>query len=74
MVIARLSMKFGKVGKAAAHAVYIVREAQYANRLQNGERLEAKETGNLPAWAEDQPNCFWQAADVYEWANCPPSR
>ena len=69
MALARLSMKFGKVGKAAAHAAYIAREAQYAHRLQNGERLEAKATGNLPAWAEDQPNRFWQAADAYERAN-----
>jgi hypothetical protein len=69
MAIARLSMKFGKAGKAAAHAAYIAREAQYAHRLQNGERLEAKETGNLPAWAEAEPNRFWHAADTYERAN-----
>ena len=69
MALARLSMKFGKVGKAAAHAAYIAREAPYAGRLNKGERLEAKATGNLPAWAEDQPNRFWQAADAYERAN-----
>ncbi len=62
-------MKFGKVGKAAAHAAYIAREASYAGRLHKGERLEAKATGNLPAWAEDQPHRFWQAADAYERAN-----
>ncbi|MEI2781252.1 MAG: MobA/MobL family protein [Candidatus Competibacter sp.] len=69
MALARLSMKLGKAGKAAAHAAYIAREAQYAHRLQSGERLEAKETGNLPAWAEDRPNLFWQAADRHERAN-----
>jgi len=69
MALARLSMKLGKAGKAAAHAAYIAREAQYAHRLQNGERLEAKETGNLPAWAEAEPNLFWQAADRHERAN-----
>jgi hypothetical protein len=69
MAIARLSMKLGKAGKAAVHAAYIAREAQYAHRLQNGERLEAKETGNLPAWAEAEPNRFWHAADTYERAN-----
>ena len=46
MALARLSMKFGKAGKAAAHAAYIAREAQYARRLHHGEGLEAKETGN----------------------------
>ena len=62
-------MKFGKVGKAAAHAAYIAREASYAGRLHKGERLEAKATGNLPAWADAQPHRFWQAADAYERAN-----
>ena len=69
MALARLSMKFGKVGKAAAHAAYIAREAQYARRLHHGEGLEAKETGNLPAWANTEPNRFWQAADTHERAN-----
>jgi hypothetical protein len=69
MALARLSMKFGKAGKAAAHAAYIAREAQYARRLHHGEGLEAKETGNLPAWADTEPNRFWQAADRHERAN-----
>jgi hypothetical protein len=69
MALARLSMKFGKAGKAAAHAAYIAREAQYARRLHHGEGLEAKETGNLPAWADTEPNRFWQAADTHERAN-----
>jgi hypothetical protein len=69
MALARLSMKFGKVGKAAAHAAYIAREAQYARRLHHGEGLEAKETGNLPAWADTEPNRFWQAADTHERVN-----
>ena len=69
MALARLSMKCGKAGKAAAHAAYIAREASYAHRLNHGEQLEAKETGNLPVWAEAEPNRFWQAADTYERAN-----
>jgi hypothetical protein len=69
MALARLSMKFGKAGKAAAHAAYIAREAQYVRRLHHGEGLEAKETGNLPAWADTEPNRFWQAADTHERAN-----
>ena len=69
MALARLSMKCGKAGKAAAHAAYIAREALYAHRLDHGEQLEAKETGNLPVWATAEPHRFWQAADTYERAN-----
>ena len=69
MALARLSMKTGKAGKAAPHAAYIAREAQYAHRLAHGERLEAKGAGNLPAWALSEPNRFWQAADRHERAN-----
>ena len=69
MALARLSMKCGKAGKAAAHAAYIAREASYAHRLDHGEQLEAKETGNLPVWAVTEPNRFWQAADTHERTN-----
>ena len=69
MAIARLSMKVGKAGKAGPHAAYIAREGQYANRLDKGERLEATEVGNMPAWAADQPQAFWQAADAFERSN-----
>ena len=69
MAIGRLSMKVGKAGKAAPHAAYIAREGQYANRLERGERLEATEAGNMPAWAQFNPQAFWQAADAYERKN-----
>jgi hypothetical protein len=69
MAIPRLSMKVGKAGKAGPHAAYIAREGQYANRLERGERLEATEAGNMPAWAEAQPQAFWQAADAFERSN-----
>jgi len=69
MAIARLSMKVGKAGKAGPHAAYIAREGQYANRLERGERLEATEAGNMPAWAQSNPLAFWQAADAYERKN-----
>lgn len=69
MAIGRLSMKVGKAGKAGPHAAYIAREGQYANRLERGERLEATEVGNMPAWAEGQPQAFWQAADAFERSN-----
>ncbi|MNJ35052.1 Mobilization protein A [compost metagenome] len=69
MAIGRLSMKVGKAGKAGPHAAYIAREGQYANRLDKGERLEATEVGNMPTWAEGQPQMFWLAADAFERAN-----
>lgn len=69
MPIGRLAMKVGKVGRAARHAAYIAREAQYAHRLAQGERLEAKGAGNLPDWARTCPQRFWEAADAYERAN-----
>ncbi|SEO46638.1 MobA/MobL family protein [Nitrosospira multiformis] len=69
MAIARLSMKVGKAGRACPHAAYIVREGQHARHLSQGEKLEACEAGNLPAWAEHDPLLFWQAADAYERSN-----
>jgi len=69
VAIGRLSVKVGKVGKAAPHAAYIAREAPYQNRLHQGEKLEATETGNLPAWAVHCPNLFWEASDNFERRN-----
>lgn len=69
MAIARLSMKVGKAGKASPHADYIARTGQYAKRLERGEKLEASEAGNMPAWAQSNPSAFWQAADANERAN-----
>lgn len=69
VAIGRLSMKVGKAGKAGPHAAYIAREGQYASRLERGERLEATEAGNMPAWARSSPQEFWQAADANERAN-----
>lgn len=69
MALGRLSMKVGKAGKAGPHAAYIAREGKYAERLDKGERLEAKEAGNMPAWAEAKPQLFWQAADAFERSN-----
>ena len=64
-----MSRKVGKAGKAGPHAAYIAREGQYANRLERGEKLEATEAGNMPAWAQSNPLAFWQAADAYERKN-----
>lgn len=66
MAIPRLSVKVGKSGKAASHAAYITRTGVYANRLDRRERLEAVEAGNMPAWAQQNQELFWAAADAYE--------
>ncbi|WP_153000363.1 MobA/MobL family protein [Pseudomonas syringae] len=69
MAIGRLSMKVGKVGKAGPHAAYIAREGKYAARLDRNEKLEATESGNMPAWAQYCPQEFWNAADANERKN-----
>lgn len=69
MATAHLSVKVGKTGKGTPHAEYISRTGKYAKKLEQGEKLEATESGNMPAWAEENPLTFWQAADQYERAN-----
>ncbi|WP_339353070.1 MobA/MobL family protein [Xenorhabdus mauleonii] len=69
MAIARLSVKVGRKGKGAQHAAYIAREGKYKNRLEKGERLETTDYGNMPAWAADNPQQFWLAADAFERQN-----
>ena len=36
---------------------------------EDGEELEYKESGNMPEWAEDDPQKYWTAADAGERAN-----
>ena len=62
-----LSVKVGVKGKASAHAEYIEREGEY--KLKNNEKLEAVEHGNMPEWAQNNPNIFWQCADEFERKN-----
>lgn len=69
MAIGRLSMKVGKAGKAGPHAAYIAREGKYAARLDQNEKLEATESGNMPGWAQHCPQEFWNAADRNERKN-----
>jgi hypothetical protein len=69
MAISHLSVKVGSAGKAGPHAAYVAREGKYADRLEKGERLEATEAGNMPAWAQANPQEFWQAADRHERKN-----
>lgn len=65
MSIARLSVKVGHAGKASPHASYIAREGEYAKYTERGEKLVHKEHGNMPKWAQDDPQVFWKAADEH---------
>ena len=69
MATAHFSIKTGKAGKGTPHAEYIARVGKYAQRLEQGEKLEMTESGNMPKWAQGNPILFWQAADQYERKN-----
>ncbi len=68
MATYHLTAKIGQRGKAQPHAEYIAREGKYSesNRYED---LEAKASGNMPAWAVHNPTEFWKAADENERAN-----
>ena len=69
MAIGRLSVGVGKKGKASPHALYIAREGKYQKPSTHAEKLESKGHGNMPQWAEHNPNYFWQCADEHERKN-----
>ena len=77
MAIGRLSVGIGKKGKASPHAKYIAREGKYAKLMKDKEdlnykgkeELEYRGHGNMPKWAEHNPNYFWQMADEHERKN-----
>ena len=69
MAIYHLSVKTGsRIGgqSAKAKSDYNEREGKYAK---DGEELEYRESGNMPEWAEDDPQKYWAAADAGERAN-----
>ena len=69
MAIFHLDVKTGTRGggqSASAKFDYLGREGRYAK---DAEELEYKESGNLPAWAEDDAGKYWQAADDHERVN-----
>ena len=69
MAIARLSVGTGKKGKAGPHAQYIAREGKYAKPSDDLEKLEFTGSGNMPKWAEHEPNYFWKMSDEHERKN-----
>jgi len=52
-------------GAAPKHAVYIERVGKYAER----DDLVVCDAGNMPEWAQNDPQTFWLAADQNERAN-----
>ena len=69
MAIYHLDVKTGTCGggqSASAKYDYLGREGRYAH---GAEELEHRESGNLPAWAEEDPRAYWEAADDHERAN-----
>ena len=67
MAIYHLNVKTGsRIGGQSAKSDYIEREGKYEK---DGEELEYKESGNMPEWAEDDPQKYWEAADAHERAN-----
>lgn len=69
MALSYFNVKSGKKGRGLSHALYILRTDGHAPRRHAGERLLAAESGNLPAWAHNDPVKFWSAADELERAN-----
>lgn len=69
MAIGRLSVGIGRKGKASPHAQYIAREGKYAKPSYHEEKLENTGHGNMPKWAEHDPNYLWQMADEHERKN-----
>ena len=68
MAIGRLSVGVGRKGTASPHAEYIAREGKYA-KDEKVEKLEATGQGNMPEWAQANPNFFWKMSDEHERKN-----
>ena len=69
MAIFHMDVKTGTRGggqSASAKYDYLGREGRYS---QDAEELEHRESGNMPAWAEDDPRAYWEAADEHERSN-----
>ena len=69
MAIYHLKVGFGSRASgqsACAKNEYIEREGRYAADRDEREHVEH---GHMPAWAQDDPHAYWQAADAHERAN-----
>ena len=69
VAVYHLKVGFGsRAGGQSARAKneYIEREGRYADDREEREHVEH---GHMPAWAQDDPHAYWQAADAHERAN-----
>ena len=48
---------------------YITRTKEYANHKDHAEKVEYVKSGNMPSFAENRPDLFWEAAELYERKN-----
>ena len=73
MAVYHLKVGFGsRAGGQSASAKndYIERDGRYAaDGEEREEEREHVEHGHMPAWAQDDPHAYWQAADEHERAN-----
>ena len=73
MAVYHLKVGFGsRAGGQSASAKndYIERDGRYADDgEEREEEREHVEHGHMPAWAQDDPHAYWQAADEHERAN-----
>ena len=69
MAVGRISVKTGSKGKGQSHANYILRQDKYKTHASKSEKLEHKDWGNLPEWANNDPAFFWKMADEHERKN-----
>ena len=69
MAIYHLNVRYCSKSKgqsAKAKSDYINREDKYSKRLDD---LQISGFGNMPKFAENNPDKFWEASDIYERAN-----
>jgi len=65
MAMFHYRIKSGKKGTAIDRSNYITRQGNHSDR----DEVVWTEFGNLPAWCEDNPRCFWRMADRHERSN-----
>ena len=69
-VLKNSSQKPSKNSSAVQRFHYITRTKNFENHKENiAEKLEFVQLGNMPHFAQNKPDEFWQAADIYERKN-----
>ena len=69
-VLKNSSQKPSKNSSAVQRFHYITRTKDFENHKENiAEKLEFMQSGNMPHFAQNKPDEFWQAADIYERKN-----